>query len=57
MWVIQTDKVDLISRKYQIMIIGVLKKLSHKYSNHYIIKFIGFMPIYYTINLDIFHLI
>ena len=27
--------------------------VTHKYSSHYIIKFIGFMSIYYVINLDI----
>ena len=31
----------------------MLKNWSHKYFSHYIIKFIGFMPIYLAINLDI----
>ena len=49
---IQTGKVDLISRKYQIMVVSMLKNWSCMYYSHYFIKFIGFMPIYYTINLD-----
>ena len=35
------------------MVVSMLKNWSRIYSNHYIIKFVGFMPIYYTINLDI----
>ena len=33
------------------MVVSMLKNLSHKYSNHYNIKFIDLIPIYYTINL------
>ena len=50
---IQTNKKDLIGRRYQIMIIRMLKNWSQLYYSHYIIKFIGFMSIYYVINLDI----
>ena len=35
------------------MVIGMLKNCNCKYYNHNIIKFVGFMPIYYAINLDI----
>ena len=35
------------------MVIGMLKNWNRKYSNHNNIKFVGFMPIYYVINLDI----
>ena len=51
--VIKTRKVDLISRKYQIMVISMLKNWSRKYFSHFIIKFVGFMPICYTINFNI----
>ena len=51
--VIQTSKADLISRKYQIMVVNMLKNWSYRYSSHYFIKFVGFIPIYYTINLNI----
>ena len=50
---IQTGKTDSMSRKYQIMVVGLLKNWSRRYFNHYIIKFVGFMSIYYAINLDI----
>ena len=30
-----------------------VEKLKLQYSSHYFIKFVCFMPIYYTINLDI----
>ena len=49
MMMIQIDKTDSISR----MIIYMLKNLSRRYSNYYIIKFISFILIYYGINLDI----
>ena len=48
-----TDKTNLISRIYQIMVVSMLKKWNHRYYNHYIIKFVGFISIYYAINLDI----
>ena len=51
--VIQIGKTDLISQKYQIMIVSRLKNWSRRYSSHYTIKIVGFMQIYYTINLDI----
>ena len=47
--VIQTGKAASISRIYQIMV--VLKNRNRRYSSHYIIKFIGFMSIYYVIML------
>ena len=53
MEVIQTDKTDSISRRYQIIVLSILKNWRRRYSNHYIIKFIGFIPIYYFINLNI----
>ena len=53
MGAIQTDKVDMINQIYQIMIVNMLKNWSLRYSGYYIIKFVGFMPIYYAINLDI----
>ena len=43
---------DLLSA-YQIMIVNMLKNRSRNYSSQYIIKFLGFMPIYYDINLHI----
>ena len=52
---IQTDKADLFSQRYRIMIIGMLKNWSCKYYSHYFIKFIGFIPIYYVINMVLFH--
>ena len=51
--VIQIGKTTLISRIYHIMIVNKLKNRSRRYYSHYIIKFIGFMSIYYVINLDI----
>ena len=50
---IQTSKTDLISQRYQNMIVIILKNWSSRYSSHYFIKFIGFILIYYAINLDI----
>ena len=35
------------------MIIRMLKNWSRRYSSRYIIKFVGFMPIYYAINMNI----
>ena len=37
----------------QIMIVNKLKNWNRRYFNHYIIKFISYMLIYYVINLDI----
>ena len=51
--VIRISKTDLISQRYQIMIIKMLKNWSRRYSSHYVIKFVGFIPICYVINLDI----
>ena len=53
MGVIQIGKADLISRKYQIMLVNMLNNWSRTYSSHYIIKIVSFISIYYTINLDI----
>ena len=39
--------------KIQIMVVTMLKNWSCRYSNHNIIKFVGFIPIYYVINFDI----
>ena len=50
---IQTSKIDLINQRYQILIVNILKNWIYRYSSHYFIKFIGFMSIYYAINLDI----
>ena len=50
---IQTSKVDLISRRYHIMAVSMFKNWSRRFYSYYIIKFVGFMLIYYTINLDI----
>ena len=44
---------DLISRIYQIIVVSLFKNWSRTYSNYHIIKFVGFMSIYYVINLDI----
>ena len=44
---IHTSKAD------SIIVFNVSKNQSHKYYNYYIIKFIGFMSIFYVINLDI----
>ena len=35
------------------MVFSILKNWNRRYSSYYIIKFIGFMSIYYAINLDI----
>ena len=35
------------------MVVNMLNNWNRKYSSRYIIKFVGFMLIYYTINLDI----
>ena len=43
----------MINQIYQIMVISMLKIRNRRYYSHYIIKFIGFMPSYYTINLNI----
>ena len=51
--VIQTNKVDLISQRYQFMVISILQNWSCRYSSHYFIKFVGFIWIYYIINLNI----
>ena len=53
MGAIQIGKADLISQRYQILVISMLKSWSRKYSSHYVITFVGFIPIYYAINLDI----
>ena len=53
MEVIQIDKTYLINQRYQILIISMLKNLSYKYFSHYFIKIMGFIPIYYIINLNI----
>ena len=50
---IETSKIDLISHRYQIMIVNILNNWICRYSSHYSIKFIDFMSIYYDINLDI----
>ena len=50
---IQIGKVDLIRRKYQIMVVNMLKNQNYRYSSQYFIKFVGFMLIYYAINLNI----
>ena len=50
---IQTGKEDLIIPRYQIMVVSMLKNWSRRCSSHYIIKFVGFMPICYAINLGI----
>ena len=47
------QKTYLINRMYQIMIISILKNCNCKYYSRYFIKFIGFMLIYYAINLYI----
>ena len=50
---IHTSKAYSIIRIYQTMVINILKNRDRKYSSYYIIKFVGFISIYYTINLDI----
>ena len=39
--------------KISYLVIGMLKNESHRYSSYYIIKFLGFILIYYAINMDI----
>ena len=51
---IHTGKADLSSLRYQIIMLSMFKNWSLRYSSHYIIKFIGFISIYYAINLNIF---
>ena len=53
MRVIQISKMDSINQRYQIMVISMLKNLSRIYYSYYVIKFVGFIQIYYAINLDI----
>ena len=50
---IKINKMNLISQKYQIMIVCILKNYNQRYFNHYIIKFIVFILIYYVININI----
>ena len=50
---IRIDKADSISRRYQTMIVSMLNNWIHIYFNLYIIKILGFIPIYYTVNLYI----
>ena len=50
---IQTDKTDMLDPRYQIIVVSILKNWNRKYSNHYIIKFVSFISIYYAINLNI----
>ena len=50
---IHISKIYLISRRYQIMFIDILNNQNRKYYSYYIIKFINFMLIYYTINQNI----
>ena len=52
---IQTSKTDSIGRKYQIMIVSILKNWSSRYSSRYIITFVGIIQSYYAINLILFH--
>ena len=35
------------------MVVGMLKNRSSRYSSHYIIEFVGFVSIYYALNLNI----
>ena len=51
----QTSEGDSISRRYQIMIVSILKKLSHRYSSHYIIKFVGFMSFIMLLTWILYH--
>ena len=48
---IQISKTDLINRRYGCQYVEELER--RRYSSHYIIKFVGFIPICYVINLDI----
>ena len=48
------DKTDSIKTLNQLIIVNILYNLSYMYYSHYIIiKYIGFKPIYYAINLYI----
>ena len=47
-------KTDLINRIYQITVVSILKNLSRIYSSYTILSnLVGFIPIYYAINLNI----
>ena len=48
-----SGKTDLICRRYEIMVVTVLKNWSKRYSYHFIIKFVDLILIYYAINMDI----
>ena len=48
-----SSKTDLISRRYKIMAVTMMKNWSKRYSNHFIIKFVDFILNYFAINLDI----
>ena len=50
---IRIDKTDSINRRYQTMIVSILNNWIYINFNLYIIKILGFIPIYYTINLYI----
>ena len=50
---IEIDETDSINRRYQIMVVNLLKNWSSINFSHYIIKFVGFISIYYAINLII----
>ena len=57
MRVIQTSNLDLISRRYQLMVVDMLKNWSCRYSNHYFIKFITFMLFIMLLTWILFHYI
>ena len=44
---------NIFDQSNKIMAINMPNNWNCRYFGHYIIKFIGFMPIYYTINFDI----
>ena len=49
-----SDKEDRFDpSKISNYVVNMLKNWSCKYSNNYFIKFVGFIPIYYAINLNI----
>ena len=50
---IHRNKADLISQIYKIMVVIMLNNKRRRYFDHYIIIFIGFIHIYYAINLNI----
>ena len=52
MGAIQIGKTDSISQRYYIIVVSMLNNWCPIYFSHYI-KFVGFMMIYYTTNLDI----